>query len=191
MDTRLRSRDGNRANRSVPGLSSHYELFVRHFMRVRWRMTGLHERRQLKEPASLMAYDETVADRVRRALAKYPRVSKRKMFGGLTFMLNGNMCCGVVGKDLVLRLGDKEAARAMAEPHTRRMVLPANRSKAWSASAPRGTEPMTTCGPGSNELSTSSIRSQRNRQPSECDASTLPVSGPPGPQGRPPVGLAS
>lgn len=68
-----------------------------------------------------MAYDETVADRARRMLAKHPGVSERKMFGGVALMLNGNMCCGVIGKDLVLRLGDKGAARALAEPHTRPM----------------------------------------------------------------------
>ena len=68
-----------------------------------------------------MAYDETVADRVRRRLAKHPGLSERKMFGGLALMLNGNMCCGVIGTDLVLRLGDKEAARALAEPYTRPM----------------------------------------------------------------------
>ena len=52
-----------------------------------------------------MAYDEQLAARVRTALAGQAGVSERKMFGGLSFMLNGNMCCGVVGDDLMVRVG--------------------------------------------------------------------------------------
>ena len=85
-----------------------------------------------------MAYDETVADRVRRTLAKHPGVSERKMFGGLALMLNGNMCCGVVGKDLVLRLADKEAARAVAEPHARPMDFTGKPLKSMVYVSPAG-----------------------------------------------------
>ena len=52
-----------------------------------------------------MAYDEKLADRVRDILAGDPALSERKMFGGLAFMLDGNMCCGIVGDRLMLRLG--------------------------------------------------------------------------------------
>ena len=44
-----------------------------------------------------MAYDERLAARVRALLASRSDVSERKMFGGLTFMVGGNMCCGVTG----------------------------------------------------------------------------------------------
>ena len=44
-----------------------------------------------------MAYDERLAARVRNLLADEPALSERKMFGGLAFLLNGNMCCGIVG----------------------------------------------------------------------------------------------
>ncbi len=85
-----------------------------------------------------MAYDETVADRACRALAKHPGVSERKMFGGLALMLNGNMCCGVIGKDLVLRLGDKGVARALAEPHTRPMDFTGKPLKSMVYVSPAG-----------------------------------------------------
>lgn len=42
------------------------------------------------------------------------------MFGGIAFMLAGNMCCGVIGEELMVRLGDDTEA-ALAEPHTRPM----------------------------------------------------------------------
>lgn len=43
-----------------------------------------------------MAYDETLASRIRDVLASTPGVSERKMFGGLAFLIDGRMCCGVV-----------------------------------------------------------------------------------------------
>lgn len=52
-----------------------------------------------------MAYDEKLAERIEVALADVKGVSTRKMFGGLCFMVNGNMCCGVVKDRLMLRVG--------------------------------------------------------------------------------------
>lgn len=43
------------------------------------------------------------------------------MFGGLSFLVNGNMCCGITGTDLVLRLAPEEVERALSKPHTRPM----------------------------------------------------------------------
>jgi TfoX/Sxy family transcriptional regulator of competence genes len=68
-----------------------------------------------------MAYDEALADRLRKALARRKGVTERKMFGGLAFLLGGNMCCGVMGDRLVLRLGAVGAAKAVSEPHTHPM----------------------------------------------------------------------
>lgn len=68
-----------------------------------------------------MAYDESVAARIRSALAARNNIDERKMFGGLAFLSRGNMCCGVVGDTLMLRLGNEGAAQALAEPHTRPM----------------------------------------------------------------------
>ncbi len=68
-----------------------------------------------------MAYDEQLADRVRRLLARHNGLTERKMFGGLCFMLHGNMCCGVVRGHLVVRVGPERYAAALAEPHARSM----------------------------------------------------------------------
>jgi len=65
-----------------------------------------------------MAYDETVAERVREVFKRRRGVTERKMFGGIAFMLHGNMCCGVVGERLMLRLGNELAAAALDETHT-------------------------------------------------------------------------
>lgn len=43
------------------------------------------------------------------------------MFGGIAFMVAGNMACGVIGEDLMVRLGPEDAERALAEPHVRPM----------------------------------------------------------------------
>ena len=43
------------------------------------------------------------------------------MFGGLAFMLNGNMCCGIVGDRLMLRLGAELAETALTRPHVHQM----------------------------------------------------------------------
>jgi len=68
-----------------------------------------------------MAYDEALAARIRQALGPRPDIDERKMFGGLAFKLRGNMCCGVAGDTLMLRLGNEDAAAALEEPHTRPM----------------------------------------------------------------------
>jgi TfoX/Sxy family transcriptional regulator of competence genes len=51
-----------------------------------------------------MAYDEHIASRVRAALQGRKRVEEKKMMGGLTFMVNGKMCVGVLKNDLMVRL---------------------------------------------------------------------------------------
>ena len=68
-----------------------------------------------------MAYDEDLAARVRSALASRDDVTERKMFGGIAFMVGGNMCCGVTGEDVMLRLGAEGADAALDDPHARPM----------------------------------------------------------------------
>ena len=68
-----------------------------------------------------MAYDETLAERVREVLADEPGSDEKKMFGGLCFLLNGNMCCGVVGDELMIRVGPDGYEDALAQPNAREM----------------------------------------------------------------------
>jgi TfoX/Sxy family transcriptional regulator of competence genes len=66
-----------------------------------------------------MAYDEALADRVRKLLAGRNDVSERRMFGGLAFMVSDHMACGVLGPDLIVRVGPDGADEALAQPHAR------------------------------------------------------------------------
>jgi TfoX/Sxy family transcriptional regulator of competence genes len=68
-----------------------------------------------------MAYDEKLADRIRDVLEGAPDVTERKMFGGIAFMVGGHMACGIVGDDLMLRLGAEGAAEALTRKHVREM----------------------------------------------------------------------
>jgi TfoX/Sxy family transcriptional regulator of competence genes len=68
-----------------------------------------------------MAYDESLARRVRSQLADQVDLHERKMFGGLAFMVRGNMCCGIVGEELMVRVGSEQYAAALAQPHAREM----------------------------------------------------------------------
>lgn len=60
------------------------------------------------------------------------------MFGGLIFMLRGNMCCGVHRDSLIVRLGPEAAGRALGEPHTRVFDLTGRPMKAWVVVEPKG-----------------------------------------------------
>jgi TfoX/Sxy family transcriptional regulator of competence genes len=66
-----------------------------------------------------MAYDESLAARIRQALNDEPGVLEKKMFGGLAFMASGNMACGVVGDELMVRVGPDAYDDALARPHAR------------------------------------------------------------------------
>jgi hypothetical protein len=68
-----------------------------------------------------MAYDEALADRIRAALAHRRDVEEKRMFGGLVFMIAGNMACGVLGEDMMARVGEANVAAALKRPHTRVM----------------------------------------------------------------------
>ena len=68
-----------------------------------------------------MAYDEKLADRLRKLLAKRTGFSEKKMFGGLCFLLKGKMVCGVLKDDLVARLGPEKYKRALDRRHVRPM----------------------------------------------------------------------
>jgi len=68
-----------------------------------------------------MAFDERLAGRIREALARRRGVSERKMFGGLAFLTEGRMFCGVIGQDLVVRVGPDAWGRALARRHVQPM----------------------------------------------------------------------
>lgn len=61
-----------------------------------------------------MAYNEKLADRIRERLAKVSRVEEKPMMGGLTFMVNGKMCVGIIKEELMCRI-DRELHEASVE----------------------------------------------------------------------------
>jgi TfoX/Sxy family transcriptional regulator of competence genes len=87
-----------------------------------------------------MAYDEQLAARVRSLLGNRTDVSERKMFGGLTFMIGGNMCCGVNRDELIVRLDPDGEDEALARPHARPMDLTGRRMRGFITVHPDGLE---------------------------------------------------
>jgi TfoX/Sxy family transcriptional regulator of competence genes len=78
-----------------------------------------------------MAFDEDLADRVRDLLGDHAGVSERKMFGGIGFMIEGNMAVGVMEDELILRLDQADAAKALAEPGIREFDFTGRPMKGW------------------------------------------------------------
>lgn len=85
-----------------------------------------------------MAYDEALADRVRALLAGRTDVGERKMFGGLTFLVGGNMCCGVNGDELIVRLDPEREDEALARPHARPMDFTGRPMRGFVTVRPEG-----------------------------------------------------
>lgn len=68
-----------------------------------------------------MTFNELTASQIRSAMQSTPGLSERHMFGGVAFMLAGNMCCGVIEDNLVVRVGPGAYDDALREPHARPM----------------------------------------------------------------------
>ena len=86
-----------------------------------------------------MAFDDKLAARIRRRLGKKKGLTEKQMFGGLAFLLNGNMCCGVHGDEMIVRLDPADTERALRERHTRVFDLSGGRPmKGWLLVEPKG-----------------------------------------------------
>lgn len=70
-----------------------------------------------------MAYDEALAERVLSLVAARDDVSERRMFGGWALMLSGHMACGVIGDELLARVGRDGYEDALDLPHARIMDM--------------------------------------------------------------------
>jgi TfoX/Sxy family transcriptional regulator of competence genes len=86
-----------------------------------------------------MPYDQELADRVRIVIAAHGEVSERKMFGGVGFMLAGNMAVGVIGEELIVRLDPDDAETALAEPGVREFDFTGRPMKGWVYVGPEAT----------------------------------------------------
>ena len=66
-----------------------------------------------------MSYNEALAERLRALLGDRTGVEEKKMFGGITFTVNGNMACGVTGETLIVRVGPRGYHSALTQPNCR------------------------------------------------------------------------
>ena len=87
-----------------------------------------------------MAYSESLARRIRHVIGRRRNVTEKRMFGGVGFMLNGNMCVGVWKDSLIVRLGPEQAAVALAEPHVVEFDITGRAMKGWAMVEPEGLE---------------------------------------------------
>ena len=85
-----------------------------------------------------MAFSEKLAARVRRLLAEHRSVNEKQMFGGLAFLMRCNMCCGVHGDELIVRLAPEQTDAALARPGTRVFDLTGRAMKGWILVGSRG-----------------------------------------------------
>ena len=85
-----------------------------------------------------MAYSETAAQRLRAELGTLPGLAEKKMFGGICFLLGGNMVCGVLGDDLIMRVGAAQHAAALAQPGARVFDFSGKPMVGWVTVAPAG-----------------------------------------------------
>lgn len=85
-----------------------------------------------------MAFDQDLAERIRQQLRGRPGFSEKKMFGGVGFLLHGNMCCGVLKRDLILRLGPEQAAKALEDPEARPFDFTGRVMTGWVMVLPDG-----------------------------------------------------
>jgi hypothetical protein len=78
-----------------------------------------------------MAYDEELAERVRERLAAERGLAEKAMFGGLAFLLDGNMAVGLSGDELMVRVGPDRSDAALARPHTRPFDMTGRPMQGW------------------------------------------------------------
>ncbi len=86
-----------------------------------------------------MPFSESLAARIRDALVHQGSIAEQKMFGGLCFLLRGNILVGVRRDSLIARLGEEEASKALKEPYVSQMGT-RRPMKGWVLIDPDGTD---------------------------------------------------
>src|SRR2546421_2075681 len=87
-----------------------------------------------------MTYSEAQAARVRKELGRRPGIIEKQMFGGIAFLVGGNMAVGVHGEDLIVRVDPAETKALMREPGAKPFDLSGSRGPpaGWLLVAPLG-----------------------------------------------------
>ena len=87
-----------------------------------------------------MAFSEPLAERIRQGLARRKGIEEKRMFGGIGFLLNGNLLVGVWKDSLIVRLGPEEGEEALKEPHVSEFDITGRAMKGWVLVAPEGVD---------------------------------------------------
>ena len=85
-----------------------------------------------------MAFSEELAERIRQRLARRKNVEEKKMFGGVGFLLNGNLLVGVWKESVCVRLGPEQAEEALREPHVKEFDITGRPMRGWVLVEPEG-----------------------------------------------------
>jgi TfoX/Sxy family transcriptional regulator of competence genes len=85
-----------------------------------------------------MAFDESLADRVRALLSRKRNIEEKKVFGGVGFLRNGNMLVGVWKDFLIVRLGEDQTEEALREPRVKEFDITGKTMKGWAMVAKEG-----------------------------------------------------
>jgi len=93
-----------------------------------------------------MAFDAKLADRIRKRLGKRAGLTEKQMFGGIAFLLNGNMCCGVHKDEMIVRLAPEDTDKALASPGVHLFDLTGRPMKGWILVQPKGLATAATLG---------------------------------------------
>lgn len=86
-----------------------------------------------------MAYDENLASRIREQLISLDGYAEKKMFGGICYLLHGNMACGIVQNKLIVRVGKERYAAALELPHSSIFDFTGRPMTGWVQVGPGGT----------------------------------------------------
>ena len=78
-----------------------------------------------------MPYDQDLAQRIRKIIGDAPGLTEKEMFGGVGFLLHGNMACGVHKDRLIVRVGPANHEQALAAPHARPFDITGRPMKGW------------------------------------------------------------
>jgi TfoX/Sxy family transcriptional regulator of competence genes len=87
-----------------------------------------------------MVFSEELAERIRHLLARRRHVEEKRMFGGIGFLLNGNLLVGVRQDSLLVRLGPEQGDEALLEPHVKEFDITGRPMKGWVLVEPEGVE---------------------------------------------------
>jgi TfoX/Sxy family transcriptional regulator of competence genes len=87
-----------------------------------------------------MTLNESIAAKIRAEVNQYSGVVEKKMFGGIGFIVNGNMACGVNGSALIVRVGPEQSQEALSRPHTKLFDMTGRPMAGWIKIEPGGFE---------------------------------------------------